>query len=110
MLGEELLPGVNNATADFGIFCLGVWIPWKFRRLCQDRPASFTPQCYRAFREAMESVITFVCREGSPAEQRHGAARRRIGAQNLPPLPGPLTFAAAERTVSLYSAPQYGPS
>src|SRR5262245_4182027 len=110
MLQEELIPGINNATADLGTFCLGAWIPWKFRQLCGRD--DFVLSKYTAFREAMEVGMAYTTRDHSPAEQRFGRPSRRLGTDHEPPLPGPLTFKRAQRTnaTSLYAAPNYGPS
>src|SRR5688572_25820723 len=96
MLQEELIPGINNATADFTTFCLGEWIPCKFRRLCGK--ADFSLSNYTAFREAMEVAMAYATRDHSPAEEDFGRPRTRMGIQHEPPLPGPLTFEAARRT------------
>jgi hypothetical protein len=110
MLQEDLIPGINNATSDLGTFFLGAWLPWKFRRLC--RKPDFTEDGYLAFRQAMEVAIAYVTRDGSPAETKYERPRRRMGTQHEPPLPGPLTFDAADRTeaTSLFAAPLYGPA
>jgi hypothetical protein len=110
MLQDELIPGINNTTADLGTFCLGAWIPWKFRQLCQKD--DFALSKYAAFRDAMEVAIAFTTRDDSPAEEEFGRPRTRMGIQHEPTLPGPLTFKAAQRTkaTSLYAAPLYGPS
>ena len=110
MLQDELIPGINNATADFGNFCLGAWIPWKFFQLC--RREDFVRSKYIAFREAMEVAIAYTTRDGSPADAKFERPRNRMGIEHEPPLPGPLTFQAARRTnaTSLYAAPLYGPA
>src|SRR5262249_43266902 len=95
---------------DLGTFCLGTWIPWKFRQLCQKQ--DFVLSKYTVFREAMEVVIAYAIRDNSPAEERFGRARTRIGTRHQPQLPGPLTFKAARRTqpTTLSAAPFYGPA
>src|SRR5262249_27989501 len=110
MLQEDLLPGINNATADLGTFCLGAWIPWKFRQLC--RKDDFVLSKYTAFREAMEVAIAYTTRDHSPAEGDFGRPRTRMGIQHEPPLPAPLALKPAQRTkaTSLYAAPLYGPA
>jgi hypothetical protein len=110
MLQEDLIPGINNATSDLGTFFLGAWLPWKFRSLC--RKTDFTEEGYMAFRQAMEVAIAYVTRDGSSSEKKYERPRRRMGTQHEPPLPGPLTFDAADRTeaTSLFAAPLYGPS
>jgi hypothetical protein len=110
MLQDELIPGINNATADLGTFCLGAWIPWKFRQLC--RKEDFVLSKYAAFRDAMEVAMAYTTRDSSPAEKEFGRPRIRMGIQHQPALPGPLTFRAAKRTnaTSIYAAPLYGPA
>jgi hypothetical protein len=110
MLEDELIPGINNATADLGTFFLGAWIPWKFRHLCQKE--DFVLSKYDAFRDAVEVAMTYTTRAKSPAEEMFGRSRRRMGVQHQPVLPGPLTFKAAgrSRATSLYAGPLYGPS
>lgn len=34
IVGRDLIPELNNVTADMGTFFLGGWIPWKFQQLC----------------------------------------------------------------------------
>jgi hypothetical protein len=112
ILQEELIPGINNQTADLGTFCLGTWIPWKFRELCGDDARLFTDSRYRAFREAVEVVMAYVTRDGSPGNARFGKPRTRIGVQQKLRPPAPLTFRAGKRTdaTTLYAAALYGPS
>jgi hypothetical protein len=110
MLQDDLIPGLNNQTADFGTFCIGAWIPWKFQKLC--RKEEFMRSNYTRFREAMEVAMAFNTRDDSPAERVFGRSTTRMGTSHRPSLPGPLTFAAAQRTnaTSLYAAPLYGPA
>lgn len=108
---EQLIPGVNNVAGDFGNFCLGAWIPWKFRRLASK--STYTPAAYRRFREAVEVAVAFAARDGSPADERFTPRPwARIGANSLPRLPGRLTFASCrpKRNISLYAPAQLGPS
>ena len=93
MLQEELIPGINNATTDLGTFCLGAWIPWKFQKL--SGKADFTLSTYTAFREAIEVAMAYTARDHSPAEQSFGRPRTRMGIENEPRLPGPLSFQVA---------------
>lgn len=111
MLQEFLIPGINNATADFGTFCLAAWIPWKFHELAFDKN-SFTLSRYREFREAVEIAVAYSQRESSPADERFGSPRTRIGIQQKVDLDKPLTFKEVKRTeaTSLFAAPLYGPS
>src|SRR5262249_44386581 len=110
MLQEELIPGINNVTADFGTFCLGVWIPWKFQQLC--RKDDFVLSKYIAFREAMEVAMAYTTRDRSPSERESGRPAPRMAIQHQPQLPGRLSFKTARRTpaTSLYAAPLYGPA
>ncbi len=76
MLQEFLIPGINNATADFGTYCLATWIPWKFRQLAKTKE-KFTYSQYREFREAIEIAIAFSQRPGSAAD---GSLEQRVHA------------------------------
>src|SRR5580658_166600 len=96
IVGRDLVPELNNRTADVGTFFLGAWIPWKFRQLC--RKDDFILSNYTAFREAMEVAMAYTTRDGSPAELTFERSRRRMGTDHEPPLPGLLTFKAAQRT------------
>lgn len=110
ILQEFLIPGINNATSDFGTYCLATWIPWKFRQLSTEN--DFTLSRYRKYREAVEIAIAFAMRTDSSANERFGSPRLRIGVQQVVDLSKPLTFKAAKRTdaTSLFAAPLYGPS
>jgi hypothetical protein len=112
MLQDDLIPGLNNRTADFGTFCLGAWIPWKFRKLCGQDARLFVLSKYTAFREAMEVAMAYTARDNSPAEEELERPRTRMGIRHQPILPGPPTFKAAQRkeSTSLYAAPLYGPA
>lgn len=111
LLTEHLIPGINNATSDFGTYCLASWIPWKFRRLCTDR-ADFRLSKYRAYQEAVEVMMSHAMRTASPASTKYGEMNRRIGAQQKLALPCTPSFAAAQRkrSNSIFAAPLYGPS
>jgi hypothetical protein len=112
ILQDELVPGINNATRDFGSFCLGAWIPWKFQQLCGKDSRLFIHSRYKEFQEAMEVAIAYTVRDDSPADERFGRPRRRTGIrQNFEP-PEPMTFANVKRgnSTSIYAAPLYGPS
>jgi hypothetical protein len=112
ILQEELIPGINNATTDIGMFCLGTWIPWKFRQLCEQDHKSFVLSRYERFREAIEVAMAFAVRDGSPGNKKLGEPRRRIGIRQRFAPPDPMTFKSAKRkdSTSLYAAPLYGPS
>lgn len=111
ILGSQLLPGINNVTADAGAYCLGAWIPWKFRQLCIT-PEKFISSNYRVFREAIEVAISMTMRSNSPSNLKFGAPRNRIGVEQSISFPAALTFKNAKRTnqTSIYAAPLYGPS
>jgi len=111
ILDEYLLPGVNNATEDFGVYCLAAWLPWKFKSLCKD-PKQFRLAQFTRFRQAVEVAMAFVSRTESPATLRLGAVHRQIGARQKLTLPSRLNFDRAGRTeaTSIYAAPLYGPS
>ncbi|HKP46460.1 MAG TPA: hypothetical protein VJT50_07660, partial [Pyrinomonadaceae bacterium] len=35
IVGGDLVSELNNVTQDMGVFCIGAWVPWKFRQLCK---------------------------------------------------------------------------
>lgn len=111
ILGEYLLPGVNNATRDVGTYCIGAWIPWKFRQLCKG-PKDFSRLNFTAFKEAIEVAMSVAIRNESPSCQQYGTIRQRLGVDQQISLPCILTYQNAERTnaTSIYAAPLYGPS
>lgn len=111
MLQDFLIPGINNATADFGTYCLAAWIPWKFSNLATGKD-KFAYSRYQAFREAIEIAIAYSQRSESPANDRFGSPRTRIGVQQKFESGKALTFEEVERTdaTSLFAAPLYGPS
>src|SRR5262245_44893651 len=69
ILQEDLIPGINNTTADLGTFFLGAWIPWKFQQLCDAGrwQTDFVLSRYTAFKEAIEVAMAYVIRDHSPA-------------------------------------------
>src|SRR5687768_14752052 len=80
ILQSELIPGLNNATADFGAFCLAAWIAWKFRQLCEpDNGASFTEDEWRTFNETVLVAIAVTSRDGSRSDEEFGTPARRFG-------------------------------
>ncbi|MBN69903.1 MAG: hypothetical protein CME32_11580 [Gimesia sp.] len=111
MLQDFLIPGVNNATSDFGTYCLAAWIPWKFQKIASSKE-NFTYSHYKEFREAVEIAIAYSQRPESVANQEFGSPRTRIGVQQKVNLDQPLSFNEANRTdaTSLFAAPLYGPS
>jgi hypothetical protein len=106
-----LLPDVNNATRDAGVYLLSAWIVWKFGELCKS-PKEYTYSRFIKFREAVEVAITYVTREDSPATAKFGKVHARIGALQKLKLPQILAFKAVGRrsSTSAFAAPQYGPS
>lgn len=118
MLAEDLLPGINNATADIGIFCLGTWIPWKFKRVCEDQPKKFTQENYDRFRQAIEMVMADGVKDGSAGNEDFGSPNRRIGVDQTLTFPADLKFdkdkteKKTKRTesTSIYAAALYGPA
>lgn len=111
ILGEYLLPGINNATEDFGTYCLAAWIPWKFRNLCQNS-RDFTFSNYRKFREALEVMISYTMRDESPSTLEFDKARNRVGNRQILSFPSNLSFKDVHRKESntIYAAALYGPS
>lgn len=111
LLAEELLPGVNNQTRDFGIFCLATWIPWKFRKLSNNQ-SDFTLAKFRGFEEAIGVAIAYSLQPGSASMERFGEPNAKIGVQQKLTLPSLLGFEHVKRTraTSIYAAPLYGPS
>ena len=118
MLAGALLPGVNNATRDIGIFGLGAWIPWKFQRICKVQPKKFTQDNYDRFRQAVEMVMADGVKDGSKATAKFGAPNRRIGVDQTLSFPTVLKFdknkteKKTKRTesTSIFAAALYGPA
>jgi len=111
LLADELLPGINNQTRDFGVYCLATWIPWKFRKICSE-PSAFTLKRFRSFEEAVGVAISYSLQPGSTSLERFGEPNAKIGVQQKLTLPSRLGFKAVERTraTSIFAAPLYGPS
>ena len=111
IVANELVPELNNRTADMGTFFLGGWIPWKFRKLCEQK--DYTEKNYRAFREKVEVAFSHALNlreeENNPTA---GKTRNRVGVTQKLNLPAVLSFKNASRKPhnSLYAAPNYGPS
>ena len=108
IVGQYLIPELNNVTQDMGTYFLAAWIPWKFRELCTS-PQDYTEKNYQAFREKVEVGIALSYKE---EEGPYGAVRNRVGNDQACDLPSILTFSAANRSDdnSLYAAAIYGPS
>ncbi len=111
ILADQLIPGINNATSDFGVYCLATWIPWKFRHFCTNRK-DFVLSNFRRFEEAVGVAISHGLRSDSPSVAKFGEAHGKIGVQQKLELPSELSFEKAKRTrsTSIYAAPLYGPS
>lgn len=114
IVGEKLIPDLNNVTRDMGTFFLGTWIPWKFAEICEKRgkKADFSVKNYRAFREKVEVAISLTMRDDSKAVKEHGPVRNRVGITQECNLPAELSFKNASRGPqnSLYAAAIYGPA
>jgi len=110
MVGNSLIPEINNVTRDMGMFFLGAWIPWKFAQLCEKR--DFTEKNYHQFREKVEVAISLSMPGESSAVQRYGSVRNNVGITQHCDLPCELTFRNANRKKenSLYAAAIYGPA
>src|SRR5205814_7326434 len=109
IVGRDLIPELNNVTQDLGIFCIGAWIPWKFRQLCR-RPADYTEAKYRAFREKIEVALSMTFHDEARLNRRYGNVRRQLGGTQKCSEPQMLTFRAAERRPdnTLFPAANYG--
>ncbi len=110
IVGNNLIPQLNNVTRDLGMFYLGAWIPWKFKAMCGKK--EFTPKNYRLFREKLEVAISWNMRDAAPSAEDYGHTRNRVGVTQDLALPGSLSFKAAKRKEqnSFYAAAIYGPS
>ena len=111
IVGTDLIPELNNVTADMGTFFLGGWIPWKFKQLCAGGN-DYTEKNYQTFREKVEVAISLTLRDEMGIPRDCGPVRNRVGITQKNPLPGKLNFKAAGRKEqnSLYAAAIYGPS
>lgn len=111
ILGHELIPELNNVTADMGTFFLGSWIPWKFQQLCAGG-RDYTEKNYRLFREKVEVALSLTLRDELHISRDLGQVRNRVGITQKNPLPGKLSFKDAKRGEqnSLFASAIYGPS
>jgi hypothetical protein len=111
IVGRDLIPELNNVTADMGTFFLGGWIPWKFQQLCSDGK-EYTEKNYKAFREKVEVALSLTLRDDLDIPRDCGPLRNRVGRTQKCALPSKLSFKDAKRTGqnSLYAAAIYGPS
>lgn len=111
IVGAYLVPELNNVTHDMGLFCLGAWIPWKFRQLCR-RPTDYTESNYRSFQQKTEVAISMTFRPESNLGRANGKVIRQIGSTQTVSEPQKLTFRAAKRgdQNSLFAAANYGPA
>jgi hypothetical protein len=110
MVGDYLIPELNNVTRDMGMFCLGAWIPWKFRQIC--KKDDYTPKNYLLFRERVEVAISLNMADHCISGDELGLARNRVGVTQKMELPGELTFKNAKRSKdnTFYTPALYGPS
>lgn len=111
IVGQDLIPELNNVTESMGTFFLGGWIPWKFQQLC-DGGNDYTEKNYKAFREKVEVALSLTLRNDLGIARNCGQLRNRVGITQKNALPGKLNFKDAKRTEqnSLYAAAIYGPS
>ena len=111
IVGRDLVSELNNVTQDMGVFCIGAWIPWKFRQLCRNE-RQYTVRNYAAFREKVEVALSMTYRGEAQMPRPHGVVRRQLGSTQKASAPQRLTFAAAKRGPenSLYAAANYGPA
>lgn len=111
ILGRDLIPELNNRTSDMGMFCLGAWIPWKFRELCKSE-RDYTEKNYRVFREKVEVALSLTFKDESKIKRPQGRVRDQVGSAQAANLPCALSFANAKRKDqnSLYAAAIYGPA
>jgi hypothetical protein len=114
ILGEYLIPGLNNQTKDIGTYCIGSWLPWKFTKLCEtgNRENDFIESNYKRYREVVEVCISHSMRDFSPSCIEYGKPSNRMGNNQKVNFTTQLNFKDSERTnaTSLYAAPLYGPS
>src|SRR5438132_9651950 len=96
IVGRDLIPELNNVTQDLGMFCIGAWIPWKFRQLCRSA-ADYTEAKYRTFREKIEVALSMTFSDEARLSHPYGRARRQLGSTQKCMEPQMLTFRAAER-------------
>lgn len=111
ILGRDLIPELNNRTSDIGMFCLGAWIPWKFRQLCTDE-TDYTEKNYRQFREKVEVALSLTFKNESGIDRPEGRVRDQVGSAQAANLPCKLSFANAKRKDqnSLFASAIYGPA
>lgn len=112
MLAQFLLPGLNNATRDFGNFCVAAWIPWKFHRTHQTKEL-FTEARYAAFQERMEIAMAHGIRWDGPGTAEFGNPHGRIGDRQQIEFPNSMRFSTVSgrtKATSLFAAALYGPS
>ena len=113
IVGQDLLPELNNVTTDMGTFFLGGWIPWKFKQLCAGgKEKDYTAENYKAFREKVEVAISQTLQDEMKFDRSFGLVRNRIGITQKCKLPGELDFKSANRKSqnSLFAAAVYGPA
>ena len=111
ILGRDLVPELNNRTADMGMFGIGAWIPWKFRQLCVSEK-DYTEDNYRLFREKVEVALSLTFNDESGIERPEARARDQVGVAQAAKLPCKLSFENAKRKDqnSLFAPAIYGPA
>lgn len=110
MVGENLIPELNNVTRDVGTFFLGTWLPWKFERITNQQ--TYTEENFQQIQERMEVALGLAMHEPHEVTKDYGTTRNRVGVTQKITLPTQLTFKNAGRTKqnSLYAPAIYGPS
>lgn len=111
IVGRDLVSELNNVTQDMGIFCIGAWVPWKFRQLCKSE-REYTVRNYIAFREKVEVALSMTYSSEAEMPRPYGLVRRQLGSTQKANAPQRLAFTAAKRGPenSLYAAANYGPA
>ena len=112
ILENYLLPGINNQTNDPGTYCIGTWIPWKFRKICESSPENYNDENFKKFKEKVEVIMSYSMEKETKGSLKFGMANNRIGVTQKLKFPQELEYAKSKRTdaTSIYAAPLYGPS
>ena len=109
IVGQYLIPEINNVTRDMGTFFLAAWIPWKFIELCKENKNLFTESNYKKFREKVEVAISSQYAREHNGELE-GYTRNKVGNDQKLTLPSILSFESVKRNTSVFDAAIYGPS
>jgi hypothetical protein len=111
IVGRDLVSELNNVTQDMGVFCIGAWVPWKFRQLCKNEH-EYTVRNYTTFREKVEVALSMTYSSEAVMPRPHGVVRRQLGSTQKVNAPQRLAFTAVKRGPenSLYAAANYGPA